>query len=163
MKKHCLYILIFISVAPLYSQVATDSELFLELKKQDSLFFARGFNDCDMEYLEGVIHPDLVFYHDQSGIQDRKVFFENTKKYLCANPDKKPIRKLEEGSLSVFPMYSNGQLYGAIQHGIHYFYMRESGKPDVKTGVARFTHLYLLIDGQWKLKEVLSYDHKAVN
>jgi hypothetical protein len=163
MKTLYTSFLIAFSVSPLFAQVSTDSELFLDLKKQDSLFFARGFNDCDMAYLEEVIHPDLVFYHDQSGIQGREKFFENTKKYLCGNPDLKPIRKLKEGSLEVFPMYSNGELYGAIQHGVHYFYLREPGKQDLKTGVARFTHLYLLVDGKWKLKEVLSYDHQPIS
>ncbi len=158
--KNVLTALLIIFTSSLVAQVTHTSDLFLELKKQDSLFFERGFNTCDMVYLDQAIHTDLVFYHDQSGIQDRATFFENTKRYLCSNPTSKPIRKLQEGSLEVFPMYANGKLYGAIQHGIHFFYIRESGKPDAKTGVARFTHLYLLIDGQWKLKEVLSYDHQ---
>jgi len=31
----------------------------------------------------------------------------------------------------VFPLYNNGALYGAIQHGIHNFFIREAGKEDV--------------------------------
>lgn len=34
-----------------HAQVGKDSELFLTLKKQDSVFFARGFNQCDLTYL----------------------------------------------------------------------------------------------------------------
>jgi hypothetical protein len=41
------------------------------------------------------------------------------------------------------------------------FYIREKGKPDQHTSSARFTHLYLLDNGNWLLKEVLSYDHQV--
>ncbi|MEQ8523163.1 hypothetical protein [Gracilimonas sp.] len=57
-------------------------------------------------------------------------------------------------------MKDNGELYGAIQRGEHEFYILEPGKEMYKTGFARFTHLWLLEDGEWILKRVLSYDHK---
>ncbi len=140
-------------------QVANNSDIFLTLKKQDSIFFERGFNLCDLEYLNKAIHKDLIFFHDQGGIQNRNEFLENTKKNICSNPNKKPIRKLEENSLQVFPLYNNGKLYGAIQSGIHDFYIREPNKEDVHTSRAKFTHVWLSENGDWLLKEVLSYDH----
>lgn len=142
-------------------QVAKNSELFLTLEKQDSTFFERGFNLCDLEYLEKAIHKDLTFYHDQSGISDRDGFFEATQKNICSNPDKKPVRKPGEGSFEVFPLYNNGVLYGAIQSGVHHFYIREAGKEDVHTSSAQFTHVYVLENGVWLLRDVLSFDHKA--
>ena len=159
MKRILILILTFTAVVAT-GQVHKKSELFLALKKQDSIFFERGFNQCDMEYLEKTIADDLKFYHDQSGFQDRKGFFENTKKYICSNPKKKPIRKLKEGSLVVFPLYNNGVLYGAIQKGIHNFYIREKGKEDLWTSTAKFTSVWILADNKWKLSEVLSYDHQ---
>lgn len=159
MKSIIILIVIFTASA-VNGQIDKNSELFLTLKKQDSVFFERGFNQCDMDYLEKKIARDLKFYHDQSGFQDRDSFFENTKKYICSNPEKKPIRKLKEGSLVVFPLYNNGVLYGAIQKGIHHFYIREQGKEDLWTNIARFTSVWILVDGDWKLSEVLSYDHR---
>lgn len=156
-------LLIFIACCQssiLFGQVSAESELFISLKAQDSIFFERGFNQCDLEYLESVVADDLRFYHDQSGVQDRKVFFENTKKYICGSSDQKPIRKVEESSLVVYPLYQNGNLYGAIQHGEHHFYIREKGKEDVYTSSAKFTHVWLLENEVWKLSEVLSYDHR---
>ena len=156
-------LLIFIACCQssiLFGQVSAESELFISLKAQDSVFFERGFNQCDLEYLESVVADDLRFYHDQSGVQDRKVFFENTKKYICGSSDQKPIRKVEESSLVVYPLYQNGNLYGAIQHGEHHFYIRENGKEDVYTSMAKFTHVWLLENEVWKLSEVLSYDHQ---
>ena len=148
-----------ISINLANGQVAKNSEIFLTLKKQDSIFFERSFNLCDLEYLKTAVDKDLMFYHDQSGIQNRNIFIENTKKYICGDTTRKPIRKVEEESLEVFPMYNNGVLYGAIQSGIHDFYIREKDKVDVHTSRAKFTHLYLLENGNWLLKEVLSFDH----
>lgn len=160
MRKMLVLLWIF-NASLAQSQVDKTSELFISLKKQDSTFFERGFNRCDIEYLEKVIADDLKFYHDQSGFQDRKLFFENSQKYLCSGSDKKPIRKLQEGSLVVFPLYNNGVLYGAIQNGIHHFYLRETGKEDVWTSYAKFTSVWTLKNDDWKLSEVLSYDHSS--
>jgi hypothetical protein len=81
-----LYILalIFISNQNLaIGQVSKNSEIFLSLKKQDSIFFERSFNLCDMDYLNNAIHNDLIFYHDQGGIQNRESFLENTRNNIC--------------------------------------------------------------------------------
>ena len=164
MIRQLLSILILmISINLANGQVAKNSEIFLTLKKQDSIFFERSFNLCDLEYLNKAVHKDLMFYHDQNGIQNRYIFLENTKKYICSDTIKKPIRKVVEESLEVFPMYENGVLYGAIQSGIHDFYIREKNKADVHTSAAKFTHLYLLENGNWLLKEVLSFDHNQAS
>lgn len=155
-----LFALFIISVATCLAQENKQSALFLELKQQDSLFFERSFNQCDIAYLESRMARDLKFYHDQGGFQDRKKFFENIRQYICAPTTKKPIRKVDANSLEVFPLYNNGKLYGAIQMGIHHFYVREKGKTDVHTSTAKFTHVWLMEDGIWKLSEVLSYDHR---
>ena len=59
---------------------------------EDSIFFEKGFNQCDFTYLEDHIAKSFTFYHDQGGIQDRELFFENTRKNICANSIQKPIR-----------------------------------------------------------------------
>lgn len=153
-----LFFLITTSIA--IAQPDKRSTLFLELKQQDSLFFERSFNQCDIAYLESRMAQDLKFYHDQSGFQDRTKFFENIKQYICAPSSKKPIRKVDVNSLEVYPLYNNGKLYGAIQMGIHHFYIREQGKEDIHTSTAKFTHVWLMEEGIWKLSEVLSYDHR---
>lgn len=142
------------------TQVNKDSDLFRQLKNQDSTFFERGFNLCDVEYLKNHISDDLKFYHDQGGFQDRNAFFENVQKYICSDAEKKPIRRVDTNSLEVFPLHNNGKLYGAIQTGIHHFYIKENGKEDVWTSTARFTHVWTLNNEIWKLTEVLSYDHQ---
>lgn len=158
-----IFLLVFIAANTVIAQADKKSALFLELKQQDSLFFEKSFNQCDIAYLESRMVKDLKFYHDQSGFQDRKKFFENIQQYICASSTKKPIRKVDVNSLEVFPLYNNGKLYGAIQMGVHHFYIREQGKEDIHTSTAKFTHVWLMEDGIWKLSEVLSYDHHEPN
>ena len=79
---------------------------------------------------------------------------------MCSTPERKPIRKLVDGSLDVFPLYNEGILYGAIQNGVHEFYIKEPDKELYKTNIAPFTSLWIIEENQWKLKRVLSYDHQ---
>jgi hypothetical protein len=143
-----------------HGQVDKGAELFQTLKRLDSTFFERCFNQCDLVYLEKAVHKDLIFFHDQGGMQNRQVFLERTKNNICGNADRKPIRKADVNSFEVYPLYNDGRLYGAIQAGVHYFYIREAGKADLLTSTARFTHVWLLENGEWLLKEVLSYAHR---
>ncbi|MBV6878637.1 serine hydrolase [Epilithonimonas ginsengisoli] len=155
--------ILFFSLGNLQAQIDKSAPLFLELKKQDSLFFERGFNNCDIAYLEKTMDENLKFYHDNGGFQDKKLFMERTKQNICGNPNQKPIRKVIENSLEVFPLYNNGELYGAIQTGEHQFYIREKGKADVLGGEAKFTSVWTKKNGNWLMSDVLSYDHGNPN
>lgn len=160
--KQILFSVIFLilSMSKGIAQADKNSDLFIELKKQDSIFFERAFNKCDLDYLRSRLADDLKFYHDQSGFQDKNALIENTQNNICNNSEKKPIRKLDTNSLEVFPLYNNGVLYGAIQKGIHHFYLRENGKEDIWTSTAKFTSVWVLNNEIWILSEVLSYDHQ---
>lgn len=162
MTKLIFFSLAFLTLAVFSAQAQLDknSDLFIELKKQDSIFFESGFNHCDLEYLESHIAEDLKFYHDKGGFQDKKAFLENTKKYICSDSEQKPIRKVAANSLEVFPLFTDGQLYGAIQKGIHHFYLREKGKEEIWTGTAKFTTVWLKKEANWIMSTVLSYDHQ---
>jgi hypothetical protein len=160
MKKTIASLALFFLGLNVQCQVAKDSELFITMKKQDSIFFEKCFNQCDLEFLKKSTHADFRFYHDQGGLQDRAVFLERVKNNICSDATNKPIRKVVPESLEVFPLYSDGVLYGVIQNGVHQFYRRQKGKDDVLTSTAKFTHVYVLDNGKWLLKEVLSFDHK---
>lgn len=143
----------------LNAQINKNSTLFLELKNQDSIFFERGFNNCDVKYMDNILDENLKFYHDNGGFQDKKLFMERTKQNICGNPNQKPIRKLVPNSLHVFPLYNNGVLYGAIQSGEHQFYIREKNKNDILGGQAKFTTVWTLKNNIWRMSDILSYDH----
>lgn len=146
-----------------YSQVSKDSELYLQLQKMDSIVFLEGFNKCNLISLEKTIAEEFEFYHDVGGSQEKIIFMENMKNNICSNPERKPIRILVKGSTEVFPLYNQGELYGAIQNGDHEFWIQEPDKELYQTGAAKFSTTWLLIDGNWVMKNVLSYDHKAAH
>lgn len=161
MKGTLNIIILLFTIASMSAQVSTGSDLYKDLKSRDSLLFDLGFNQCKIDEFENFISEDLEFYHDQGGLSTNKEdFLKAVKNNICSNPDKKPIRKLIEGSLEVYPLYENGKLYGAIQKGIHDFYIKEPNKELYKTSSAKFTHVWVLKNNQWILKRVLSYDHK---
>lgn len=132
--------------------------IFDLLKSKDSLLFKRGFDHCDTSQLRILLSDDLEFYHDQSGITDSKEDFIVGISGLC-HLSYKPTRKLLEASLEVHLLKNNGKIYGALQKGIHEFYGEEAGKAKYLTSTAKFTHVWIIEGGDWKLKRVLSYDH----
>ncbi len=143
-----------------HAQVSENTKLFKDVMELDSHLFDEGFNQCKLDVTDKYVAQDLEFFHDKGGIQNRAQFFEAVKKNICSNPNGKPIRTLVAGSSQVFPLENDGVLYGAIQMGIHQFHIK--GKDTSVEGytVAKFTHLWLIRDGQWKLKNALSYDHQ---
>jgi hypothetical protein len=140
------------------AQVSENSDLYKTLKSKDSIIFERTFNRCELEKLDNVINDDFEFYHDVAGQESRENFFLSVKNNICSNPNKKPIRKLVDKSLKVYPLKKDGKLYGAIQRGKHLFFIKENNKL-TPTGSALFTHVWILKNNSWKLKRVLSYNH----
>lgn len=145
---------------PVLAQVEEDAPLYREISVMDSLLFVEGFNRCNLSVLRSIVAEGLDFYHDQSGIQDKPQFMMATEQNICSSPDRKPIRKLLPGSVEVFPLHRDGTLYGAIQSGRHEFYIQEPGTAPYKTSVARFVHVWIRDGKEWRLAEVLSYDHQ---
>ncbi len=144
------------------AQADTNSALYKQLKKNDSLIFDSSFNKCKIADVRPLISEDFEFYHDQGGITNtKKEFLASIEKNICSNQKSKPYRELVAGSLKVFPLYKNGTLYGAIQKGTHNFYLiEETGtRPTVS---AYFTHLWVLENKKWMLKRVLSYHHQPI-
>lgn len=160
---YCTFSLfLFCGLTALQAQHTAATDLERELLRMDSLLFEEGFNRCNLHITEQIVHPDLEFLHDQGGRQDRQAFFAAVRQNICSGSGPKPIRQLEPGSLQNFPLYDNGRLYGAVQTGIHHFYLRRPDQPLYHTSTARFTHTWLLSDeGNWQLYRVLSYDHQS--
>lgn len=154
-------LLLFLSHCIAWAQVAEDSQLYLTLKKNDSLLFDVGFNTCNLEAFQHLLAEDLEFYHDISGLGlGKKHFVETFKKGLCGNPDYRSRRELLPGTLKVYPLKNNGELYGALQMGEHRFFEKPKGKPEIKGSTALFTHVWVLKEDGWQIVRVLSYDHQ---
>lgn len=156
--KILLTIILLLSSLVMNAQVDKTSDLYKTLKAKDSIIFERVFNKCELEKLEPIIAENIEFYHDIAGIQDKKGFTDAIKNNVCSSPGMNK-RKLVKNSLSVFEMKNNNKLYGAIQRGKHTFQQKIDGKMQT-VGIADFTHLWILENDKWKLRRVLSYNHK---
>lgn len=145
-----------------YAQVSPESDLHSTLKAKDSLLFDAAFNRCEIETMKALFTEDFEFYHDKVGLTSGREEFLEPVRVNCESwvgkmqPSK---RILIDNSLEVYPLYNQGELYAAIQHGIHRFEFLNAEGEYQKGDTARFTHLWVLEDGAWKIKRELSYDH----
>ena len=149
------------ALAALIVQVAaadgTSSELLATVKKLDATVFDTGYNDCNMEKLATVVADDLEFYHDQGGpMFGAEAFLDSMRNGIC-KLDYKARRELVD--MKVYPLFRNGELYGAVENGTHRFHAKYPGKAEYPTGIAKFSILWLIKDGEWKMARVLSFDH----
>ncbi len=128
--------------------------------KKDSLFWL-SYNNCDTTGYNNLFSDDLEFYHDKGGITlGVQGLALSLAKNLCSNKDFRVFREEVKGSVKLFPLEKNGEVYGAILSGEHIFYIKEKDKPQRVDGRAKFTHLWLLKDGVWKMTRILSFDHQ---
>jgi hypothetical protein len=135
-----------------------DQQLSATILQKDSLFW-KGYNACDTSVFAQFFANDVEFYHDKGGITFGLPDLVGTfKRNLCSG-NFRLRREVVEGSAKVFPLRKDGAIYGAILSGEHLFYVREDGKQEKLEGLAKFTHLWLLRNGEWKMTRVLSYDH----
>lgn len=160
MKK---YVVLF-SVTGLLcgSLLAQDQDVSATIIQQDSLFW-NSYNTCNVDDMGRFISDDVEFYHDKGGVYAGKAaLMETFRKNLCGKTDFKLRREAVKGSYAVFPLKKNDTLYGAILSGSHRFYIIQTGKEERQDGQARFTHLWMVKDGAWKMTRILSYDHGPV-
>lgn len=134
-----------ITLSPAQNLIQTVSAL------DKSLFDA--YNHCDVAAMGNLVAEDLEFFHDEGGLAvGRKLFLENTQKYICG----KVQRDLVPGTLEVFPIKD----YGAMEVGVHRF--RHPGHDDSEPlGEARFLMIWRKTNDTWQLTRVVSYGHGA--
>jgi len=146
-----------------FCQVDRSDRLYKAIQEKDSLLFDIGFNTCNIEMLQNLISQEFTFFHDQSGItRSKDAFIKSVQNGLCKLPYK-PIRILNQSSSTIYPLNSNHTIYGAIQNGEHSFYALEGNNQKYLTSTAKFTHVWIVENGVWKLRSVLSFNHKDVD
>lgn len=125
----------------------------------DSLFW-KAYNECDTLNYDRFFTDDVKFYHDKGGITDGKTaLIASIRNNVCGNKNQRVRREAVNGAVEVHPMRKGNIIYGAIISGEHYFYITETNKPEKREGLARFAHLWLLNNNEWKMSLILSYDH----
>jgi len=147
-----------------FSQEEKNSEIYKTIMSRDSLLFNVGFNTCDVSQFENLLSNNFEFYHDKDSIQDKALFLKNIRKGLCSSTKTYQARRdLVLGSTEIYPLSKNGVLYGALQVGIHQFFETTPEGKDKFGSTARFTHVWILENGIWKLRRSFSYDHQEAN
>jgi len=150
-------LLLSLSVGALSAQ-DNDQQLSATILHKDSLFW-QAYNTCDTSAFAKYFADDVEFYHDKGGITlGLADLLGGFNKNLCTGTFRLR-REAVQGSVKVFPLRKDNVIYGAILSGEHIFYVTEQGKPEHAEGLAKFTHLWLLKNGEWKMERVLSYDH----
>lgn len=131
------------------------SALFAAIAGHDSALFD-AFNRCDAAALETFFTEDLEFYHDYGGlISPRRTFIDGFADGCRKNEVGR--RELVAGSMEVHPVRG----VGAIQIGVHRFFVRTPGGGETPGAVARFVMLWRNTDAGWKISRVLSFDHRT--
>ncbi|RAJ08712.1 uncharacterized protein DUF4440 [Chitinophaga skermanii] len=160
LQRCCVvFLLLLVGISPTNAQQNDAQDIQQKILQLDSAFW-KSYNECDIAKFATFFTDDLEFYHDKGGItlgsKEEVTTFKNN---LCnTEKDFRLRREAVPGTVKVYPMKSNGQVYGAIITGEHVFFILEKGTSRLD-GQARFTHLWVLDNGQWKMKRVLSYDH----
>jgi len=132
------------------SEILQEDLLKTEIIKMDSLLFDVAFNQCDAAQFKKIIADDVEFYDDRFGLNVSK---ENEIKLLnskCNRPEKL-TRKLDSCTVDKLGDF------GAVQIGEHTFYV--DGKPE---GTGKFIHIWERKDNDWKLKRIVSYEHRPI-
>ena len=141
-----------------FGQVTNDN-LEASVRQFDDEYW-KAFNACEVQKQTRMNAQDIEFYHDVGGVmRGRASFAETTAKNICGRKDWRLRRAEVPGTVKFYPLRSNGNVYGAVVSGEHYFYHTNKGHAETLEGKARFTHTLLLNDGQWQVARVLSYDH----
>lgn len=153
MTNIILLFMLFLSkqvTAQTNSEVLKMDLLKAEIIKMDSLLFDVAFNQCDTILFKKIIANDIEFYDDRSGLNTSKT---NEIKSLVSKcvMSKKLIRKLNYCTIDKLGDF------GAVQLGEHTFYF--DGKP---TGTGKFVHIWERKDKDWKLKRIVSYEHRPI-
>ncbi len=130
-------------------------DLASTIAAQDAAVFD-AFNRCSdpaqLEAHAAYFDQEVEFYHDTGGVTwTRDDMLANTRRFACGHF----TRELVPGSLKVHPVRD----FGAISQGEHRFCQMASGACE---GIADFTMVWRLQDGQWRITRVLSYGHRAV-
>ncbi|MFT4912463.1 MAG: hypothetical protein ACI9YM_001038 [Brevundimonas sp.] len=137
-------------------------ELTAAIAARDAELFHVMFDLCDPAALSDLVTDDLEFYHDRGGLTATGATFVTEYGERCGGPQGPDTfhsrRELVPDSLRVYAIPG----VGAVEEGSHLFYERQGDGPEHLVGRARFSVLWRLEDGDWRLARAFSIDHAAV-
>ena len=128
----------------------------------DTAIFSVMFDQCDPDALADLVTGDIEFYHDRGGLTATRAAFVDDYAKDCSGKQAadafRSRRELVPGTLQVYPIPG----IGAVEEGSHLFYERQGNGPEHLVGRARFSILWRLEDGHWRVARAFSIDHAEV-
>ncbi len=133
------------------------------IAERDAVLFATMFDRCDPAALADLVSDDLEFYHDRGGLTATRTAFIADYAKGCearkASNAWRSRRELVPGTMKIYAIPG----VGAVEEASHLFYERQGDGPETLVGRARFSMLWRLEDGHWRLARAFSIDHAAVS
>ena len=133
------------------------------IAERDAVLFATMFDRCDPAALADLVTDDLEFYHDRGGLTATRTTFVADYAKGCearkAPNAWRSRRELVPGTMQVYAIPG----VGAVEEASHLFYERQGDGPEKLVGRARFSMLWRLEDGHWRLARAFSIDHAAAS
>jgi len=139
--------------------IPDEAALVTIVAERDAALFATMFDRCDPAALADLVTDDLEFYHDRGGLTATRAAFVADYAGACEArkaPDAwRSRRELVPGTMKVYAIPG----VGAVEEASHLFYERQGDGPEKLAGRARFSMLWRLEDGRWRLARAFSIDH----
>jgi ketosteroid isomerase-like protein len=136
------------------ASVPDTTALYATIAARDSALFD-AFNRCDTTAIGAFFTDDLEFYHDWNGAIGPRTRFLEGFTDACRKHEL-GRRELLSGTMEVHPMRN----VGAVQIGVHRFFIRTPGGGETPGSTAKFVMLWRNSDGVWRISRVLSFDHR---
>lgn len=157
-KVACMKYGLLLLAALLSSSSFAQEDIQQTITQKDAAFW-KAYNNCEIDSMELYIAEDIEFYHDKGGTtMGREALSNSLKDGLCRTGSNYLRREAVPGSVSIYPLKDKDSVYGAIITGEHLFYIK-NGKSERLDGQAKFSHLWLQKNGEWKMHRVFSFDH----
>jgi ketosteroid isomerase-like protein len=152
----------FVVIAFLFYHVTVAQDtLQATIIQKDSLFW-QAYNNCDTAGMMKYVAADIEFFHDKGGItRGRDALAMSFARNICSQRDSFHLRRQAvPASIRLYPMQDGDKAYGMVISGDHLFYVGRKGKKEHAEGLAKFFHLWVFENGEWRMKRIISYDHQ---
>lgn len=127
------------------------------VRRADDMFW-RAYNACDLPGMMALLTEDMEFYHDRGGLtQTRAAFADALDDSLCGPSASRMRREPLPDTVAYYPLAG----FGAVLSGEHLFYVRAPDAEERLDARARYFHVWRLVDGEWRMHRVLSFDHRT--
>ena len=129
------------------------NQLYDTIAQLDSTLFD-AFNRRDLSTLKSFFSEELEFYHDLGGVTNYQQNMDAFQRTFLS--DRKLRRELVKTSLEICQIKD----FGAVETGVHRFYVTEKGQKEKLSSEAKFVHLWQKRNGEWKISRIISYAHR---